>query len=157
MHSSWLWLLETMRIFPLPSLPGLRNSSRLQQASGGVPFSGIGLWKFLTPLPAALSFLLLWSWGFEHVHPRVEELVTTHEEISESLMGAVTRACQDIGDDISDLNFKVAAICTFLFVSFLLSQEKAFENFFLHLYRQPYPFDSCGLEVFRFWTRASWS
>ena len=60
--------------------------------------------------------------GFEHVHPRVEELVATYKEISESLMGAVTRACQDIGDDISDLNFKVAAICTFLFVSFLLSQ-----------------------------------
>ena len=60
--------------------------------------------------------------GFEHVHPRVEELVTTHEEISESLMGAVTRACQDIGDDISDLNFKGATICTFLFVSVLLSQ-----------------------------------
>ena len=60
--------------------------------------------------------------GFEYVHPRVIELVATHEEISESLMGAVTRACQDIGDDISDLNFKGAAICTYLFVSSLLSE-----------------------------------
>jgi len=85
--------------------------------------------------------------GFEHVHPRVEELVTTHEEISESLLGAVTRACQDIGDDISDPNFKGATVCAFLFVSVLLSQEKALENFFLHLYWQPYPFGYCGLEV----------
>jgi len=97
----------------------------------------------LTPIVLRFS-------GFEHVHPRVEEVVATHEEISESLMGAVTRACQDIGDDISDLNFKGATFCTFLFASFLLSQEKAFENFLLHLYQQPYPFDSCGLEGFRF-------
>ena len=42
------------------------------------------------------------------------------KEVLESLMPAVTRARQVIGEDISDLNFRDATIRTFFFVSFLL-------------------------------------
>ena len=50
-----------------------------------------------------------------HLAQRLEELVARYDEVSESLMPAVTRARQIIEENISDLNFRDATIRTFFF------------------------------------------
>ena len=128
-HAKSTWLDSQLM------MQNCRNSSRLQQASGGVPFSGDQLnWS------CSKSDQLV---GKRAVAKDVDTSKLMLDYLEPQLCEWILLCSKEALETVK-ISLK-SWLCDWFYNLFL--QEKAFENLFFHLYWQPYPFDSCGLEV----------